>query len=81
VAGIKDQEFNRTLSKLKEIDFADSSMLATLFEYKLRDEEEQIEQAYDVVKEYHSVKLDAQNNIRQERKRKALLLKKNQQSL
>lgn len=28
----------KTLDKLKEIDFADSTVLETLFEYKMRDE-------------------------------------------
>ena len=81
MAGIKDEQFSRTLGKLKEIDFADSSILATLFEYKLRDEEEQIEQAHDVVKEYHSAKLDANSTIRQERRRKTQILRRNQQNL
>jgi len=30
----------KTLDKLKEIDFADSTVMETLFEYKKRDEED-----------------------------------------
>ena len=38
VQNIKEEEFMRTVEKLKELDFAESVVLQTLFEYKLRDE-------------------------------------------
>lgn len=38
VQNIRDDEFMRTVEKLKEIDFAESVILQTLFEYKLKDE-------------------------------------------
>ena len=38
VQNIKEDEFLKTLEKLKEIDFAESIILSTLFEYKLKDE-------------------------------------------
>lgn len=38
VQNIKEEEFMKTLDRLKEIDFADSSVIETLFEYKTRDE-------------------------------------------
>ena len=38
VQNIREEEFLKTLDKLKELDFAESVILATLFEYKLRDE-------------------------------------------
>lgn len=38
VQNIKDDEFLKTVEKLKEIDFAESVVLSTLYEYKLKDE-------------------------------------------
>lgn len=38
IQNIKDEEFIKTLEILKEIDFAESVIIQTLFEYKLRDE-------------------------------------------
>lgn len=38
VQNIKEDEFLRTLEKLKELDFAESIVMQTLFEYKLKDE-------------------------------------------
>jgi len=41
IQNIREDEFIRTLEKLKEIDFAESAILQTLFEYKLKDEYDQ----------------------------------------
>ncbi|CDW81148.1 UNKNOWN [Stylonychia lemnae] len=76
VQNIKEEQFLKTLDKLKEIDFADSSVMETLFEYKTRDEEDQIEQAHEVAKEYHSGKLDPLNAIKLEKKRRTQNTKK-----
>jgi hypothetical protein len=38
VLNIKNDEFLGTVEKLKEIDFAESVVLQTLFEYKIKDE-------------------------------------------
>jgi hypothetical protein len=38
VQSIREDEFLKTLEKLKELDFAESVILSTLFEYKLKDE-------------------------------------------
>jgi hypothetical protein len=48
----------KSVDKLKELDFADGMILKTLFEYKMRDEHDQIDIANEVSKEYHSGKLD-----------------------
>ncbi len=66
----------RTLDKLKEIDFAESVIIQTLFEYKLKDEHDQLDLAVDVAKEYHSGKLDPLMALRIERKNK---MKQNKQ--
>ena len=58
VQNIREDEFLRTVEKLKEIDFAESAVLQTLFEYKIRDEHDQLDLANEVAKEYHSGKLD-----------------------
>ena len=39
VLNIKNDEFLGTVEKLKEIDFAESVVLQTLFEYKIKDEQ------------------------------------------
>ncbi len=70
VQSIKEDEFMRTLDKLKEIDFAESVILQTLFEYKLKDEHDQLDLANEVAKEYHSGKLDPLMALRMERKNK-----------
>lgn len=38
VQNLKEDEFLKTLEKLKELDFAESIVMQTLFEYKLKDE-------------------------------------------
>lgn len=58
----------RTLEKLKEIDFAESVVLQTLFEYKLKDEHDQLDLTNEVAKEYHSGKLDPLIALSLERK-------------
>ncbi len=40
VNDIRKDEFMKTFYKLKEIEFADSSMLKTLYDYKTNDEYE-----------------------------------------
>jgi len=35
---IKEDEFMKTIEKLKELEFADRFIIETLFEYKLKDE-------------------------------------------
>ena len=70
VQNIKEEEFMRTVEKLKELDFAESVVLQTLFEYKLRDEHDQLDLASDVAKEYHSGKLDPLIAMRMEKKKK-----------
>ncbi len=65
----------KTIEKLKEIDFAESVVLQTLFEYKLRDEHDQLDLANEVAKEYHSGKLDPLMAIRAERRKKMSLNK------
>eukprot|EP00347_Sterkiella_histriomuscorum_P011639 403371682 len=77
VQNLKDDEFLKTLDKLKEIDFADSTVLETLYEYKVKDEQDQIEQANEVMKEFHSGKLDPLNAMKLERKKKISQLKRN----
>ena len=64
----------KTLDTLKEIEFADSSVIKTLYEYKVSGEMEQLEQANGVVREYHSGKLDPLNALKNERKRKKTML-------
>ena len=73
VQNIREEEFVRTLEKLKEIDFAESVILQTLFEYKLKDEYDQLDLAEEVAKEYHSGKLDPLMALRNERKNKMRL--------
>ncbi|CDW81687.1 UNKNOWN [Stylonychia lemnae] len=75
IQNIKDDEFMKTVEKLKEIDFAESVVLQTLFEYKLKDEHDQADLANEVAKEYHSGKLDPLLALRIERKNK---MKQNQ---
>jgi len=58
VQSIKNDEFMRNVEKLKELDFAEGLILQTLFEYKVKDEHNQIDIANEVAKEYHSGKLD-----------------------
>jgi hypothetical protein len=70
VQNIKDDEFMKTVEKLKEIDFAESVILQTLFEYKTKDEHDQLDLANEVSKEYHSGKLDPLLAMRIERKKK-----------
>ena len=48
----------RTCDNLKELDYAESAVIQTLFEYKLKDEHDQIDMAHEVAKEYHSGKID-----------------------
>lgn len=48
----------RTVQNLKEIEFAHSDMIETLYEYKLKDDYDQIEEAIEVVKDYYTVKID-----------------------
>ena len=38
VQNIRNDEFMKTVENLKEIDFAESVVLQTLYEYKLKDE-------------------------------------------
>ncbi|MFN9909133.1 MAG: hypothetical protein ACK56F_23940 [bacterium] len=58
VSNMKGEEFMKNVDKLKELDFAEGLILQTLFDYKVRDEHDQIDLANDVAKEYHSGKLD-----------------------
>jgi hypothetical protein len=58
VFSLKGEEFMKNVEKLKELDFAEGLILQTLFDYKVRDEHDQIDLANDVAKEYHSGKLD-----------------------
>ena len=37
---IREDEFMKTVEKLKELEFAESDVLTTLFEYKLKDEKD-----------------------------------------
>lgn len=70
VQNIKEDEFLRTLEKLKELDFAESIVMQTLFEYKLKDEHDQLDLANEVAKEYHSGKLDPLLAMRLEKRKK-----------
>ena len=70
VQNIKEDEFMRTVDKLKEIDFAESIIIQTLFEYKLKDEHDQIDLANEVAKEYHSGKLDPKLAMKIEKRKK-----------
>ena len=38
IGSLREDEFLRTLDRLKELDFAESVIVQTLFEYKLMDE-------------------------------------------
>ena len=58
ISNLKNEEFMKNVEKLKELDFADGIILQTLFEYKIRDEHDQVDLANDVAKEHHSGKLD-----------------------
>ena len=58
IQDIKTDEFMKNVEKLKELDFAESIVLQTLFEYKLRDEHDQIDIASEITKDYHFGKLD-----------------------
>jgi hypothetical protein len=58
VQSIKHDEFMKNVEKLKELDFAEGLILQTLFEYKVRDEHNQIDIANEVAREFHSGKLD-----------------------
>ena len=58
VSNLKNDEFMKNVDKLKELDFAEGLILQTLFDYKVRDEHDQIDLANDVAKEYHCGKLD-----------------------
>ena len=58
IQDIKNEEFMKNVEKLKDLDFAESLVLQTLFEYKLRDEHDQIDLASEIAKEYHYGKLD-----------------------
>lgn len=70
VQNIKNDEFLGTVEKLKEIDFAESVVLQTLFEYKIKDEHDQLDLANEVAKEYHSGKLDPLQAMKIERRKK-----------
>lgn len=70
VQNLKEEEFLRTFAKLKDIDFADCTVMKTLFEYKKQDEYDQDELANEVIKEYHSGRLDPLRNVRQLKKKK-----------
>lgn len=70
VQNIKDDEFIKTLEILKELDFAESVVIQTLFEYKLKDEHDQLDLASEVAKEYHSGKLDPKLAMKLERRKK-----------
>lgn len=60
----------KNVEKLKELDFAEGLILQTLFDYKVRDEHDQIDLANDVAKEYHSGKLDPQQGWKLEKKKR-----------
>ena len=70
VLNIKNDEFLGTVEKLKEIDFAESVVLQTLFEYKMKDEHDQLDLANEVAKEYHSGKLDPLLAMKIEKKKR-----------
>jgi hypothetical protein len=72
VQNIREVEFMRTVEKLKELDFAESVVLQTLFEYKIRDEHDQLDLANEVAREYHSGKLDPKLAMKIERKKKLI---------
>ena len=38
IQNIRNDEFMKTVERLKELDFAESVVMETLFEYKLKDE-------------------------------------------
>lgn len=71
VQTIKADEFMNNVNRLKDLDFAEGMVLQTLFDYKIKDEQDQIDLAQDVAKEYHSGKLDPGAAIKMQRKRKA----------
>ncbi len=71
VESLKNDEFMSNVNRLKDLDFAEGMVLQTLFDYKLRDEQDQIDLAQDVSKEYHSGRLDPGAAIKMQRKRKA----------
>jgi len=48
------------VEKLKELDFAEGLVLQTLLDYRIKDEQYQIDLAQEISKEYHSGKLDPQ---------------------
>ena len=54
----REEEYIRTLSLLKGIDFTDAKSLKTLFLYHFKDELDQIELANEVTKEYQGGKFD-----------------------
>ena len=74
---IREEEFLKTVDKLKELDFAESDVLMTLFEYKLKDEKDQLDLAQDVASQYRDGKLDPKIAMQIERKKKKERLKKN----
>ena len=76
VQNIREDEFLRTLEKLKELDFAESIVMQTLFEYKLKDEHDQLDLANEVAKEYHSGKLDPLLAMRLEKKKRIKVINK-----
>ena len=67
VQHVKEQEFFRVMHILREIDFAESDVLTTLFEYKFRDQLEKIDQSQEVTKEYHSGKLDPKQAMKMDK--------------
>jgi hypothetical protein len=70
VNDLKEEEFMKNVEKLKELDFAEGLILQTLFDYKVRDEHDQVDLAIDVAKEYHSGKLDPQQGWKAEKKKR-----------
>jgi hypothetical protein len=76
IQSMKNDEFMKHVEKLKELDFAEGLVLQTLFDYKLRDEYDQIDLAADVAKEYHSGKLDPQMGMKNEKKKRGEIIKK-----
>ena len=70
ISSIKNEEFMGHVEKLKELDFAEGLVLQTLFDYRIKDEQYQVDLAQEISKEYHSGKLDPQAGKQAQRKKR-----------
>eukprot|EP00347_Sterkiella_histriomuscorum_P013907 403362900 len=70
---IKEQEFNNVIDQVRDIDFADPSIIPVLYQYKASDFNDNVRLAKEVAIEYKSGKLDPKMAMQNERTTKQML--------